>query len=258
MKHKKKIITILVVLVLIFGGAIFMFPRIMLYNEVRAITELGFPSETNCEYFNQFHVTYDIGQPVQIISYCGLSVEVPADWTMGYDGQNTTLTFLSPDHTQRVKLMYPSDLTEYCLVNEELLAEYSEDLPYEVSLKRLEKGCASLNVPLPDSAYASMKAALLLERDNYSLFNLNKTLAYYIVGIIKCLESEYAMNYIYETEDICATYHVAPMEDTNTYFVSADIFSAKDLNTAYQLAATVDSEDSLYALMNSVQVSPEN
>jgi hypothetical protein len=102
-----------------------------------------------------------------------------------------------------------------------------------------------------------MKSALLLERDNYSLFNADKTIAYYIVGMIKSVEMEFALNYIYETEDICATYHVSPPNEEHPYRVTADVFSAKDLNKAYSMVIRTDSEETLYAMMNSIKVNAD-
>ena len=207
MKKKKIIITVVVVILLLAGATWFMAPRVKLYNAAKELTENSFPATSHCEYFNQFDITYASNQAVQTISYDGLSIDIPADWT---------------------------------------ILENS-----------LEKGFNALGIPMPDSAYATMKSTLLLERDSYSLFNVDKTIAYYIVGMIKNIEPEFGLNYIYETEDICATYHVSPPSDEHPYQTVADVFSAKDLNKAYSMVIRTNSEETLYAMMNSVQVTNE-
>ena len=131
-----------------------------------------------------------------------------------------------------------SYLTGYSLVSNQQVAELTTDLPYDVSLKRLEKGLSKLNIPMPDTAYATMKSALILEKNNYSLFDIDKTIAYYIMGMLKSIESEYALNYIYETEDICATYHVSPSEaHKSTLFLAiislVDIIALETHLTSY-------------------------
>lgn len=234
----------------------FMIPRVMLYNAARELTETAFPEETHYEYFNQFNATYATGQPTQTISFEGLSIDIPADWTLMDNGLQSSLSYESPDKSQRVILLPPSYLTGYSLVSNQQVAELTTDLPYDVSLKRLEKGLSKLNIPMPDTAYATMKSALVLEKNNYSLFDIDKTIAYYIMGMLKSIESEYALNYIYETEDICATYHVSPSEDDSSYKIAADIFSSGNLDKAYGIVASVESEDTLYAIMNSVQINP--
>lgn len=257
MKKKKIIITVVVVILLLAGAAWFMIPRIKLYNAARELTETGFPATSHCEYFKQFDVTYASNQTVQTISHDGLSIDIPADWTILENSLENSLTYESPDKSQRILLSEASDLTGYSLFNEEQVAELTTDLSYTVGLKRLEKGFNALGLPLPDSAYTTMKSTLLLKRDSYSLFNADKTIAYYIVGMIKSIEPQFALNYIYETEDICATYHVSPPSEEHPYRTVADVFSAKDLNRAYSLVIRTDSEDSLYAMMNSIQINQE-
>jgi hypothetical protein len=257
MKKKKIIITVVVVILLLAGAAWFMVPRIKLYNAAKELTENSFPATSHCEYFNQFDVTYASNQAVQTISYDGLSIDIPADWTILENSLENSLTYESPDKSQRILLSEASDLTGYSLFNEEQVAELTADLSSKVGLKRLEKGFDDLGIPMPDSAYATMKSTLLLERDSYSLFNADKTIAYYIVSMIKSNEPEFGLNYIYETEDICATYHVSPPSDEHPYRTVADVFSAKDLNKAYSMVIRTNSEETLYAMMNSVKVTNE-
>lgn len=257
---KKKsivIITLIVVISLLIGATWFMKPRIKLYNAARELTESSFPTTSHCEYFNQFDVTYASDLSVQTIRHNGLSINIPADWTIMETGLENSLTYESPDKNQRIVLLEASDLTGYSLFNEEQVAALTTDLSSKIGLNQLEKGFEALNIPMPDSAYTTMKSALLLERDSYSLFNRNKTIAYYIMGIIKSEEMEYDLNYIYETEDICATYHVSPPGGEHPYRVMADVFSAKDLNKAYSMVIRTSSEETLYAMMNSVQVTNE-
>lgn len=256
MNKKRIIITVVIVLLMAIGAIWFMLPRVELYNAARELTETGFPGTSHHEYFKQFDVTYDSDLPLQTVSHDGLSIDIPADWTIMEISLENSLTYESPDKSQRILLLEASDLTGYSLFNEEQVAELTADLSSKVGLNRLENGFDALGIPMPDSAYATMKSALLLEKDSYSLFNMDKTLAYYIVGMIKSVEMEYALNYIYETEDICATYHVSPPSEEHPYRVTADIFSAKDLNKAYSLIIRTDSEETLYAMMNSVQVNP--
>lgn len=257
MKKKKIIITVIVVILLLAGTAWFMVPRVKLYNAARELTENSFPEASHYEYFNQFDVIYASDLPVQTINHDGLSINIPADWTIMEMGLENSLTYESPDKSQRILLLEASDLTGYSLFNEGQVAELTADLSSKIGLNRLEKGFDALGIPMPDSAYATMKSALLLERDSYSLFNVDKTIAYYIVGMIKSAEMEFALNYIYESEDICATYHVSPPSDEHPYRVTADVFSAKDLNKAYSMVIRTNSEETLYAMMNSVKVTNE-
>ncbi|MBR4085775.1 MAG: hypothetical protein IKK33_15980 [Lachnospiraceae bacterium] len=257
MKKKKILISVIVIIMLLVGTVLFMNPRIKLYNAARELTETGFPKVSHCEYFNHFDVTYASDQPVQTISHDGLSIDIPADWMILENSLENSLTYESPDKSQRILLSEASDLTGYSLFNEEQVAELTADLSYTVGLKRLEKGFDALGIPMPDSAYTTMKSTLLLERDSYSLFNADKTIAYYIVGMIKSIEPQFALNYIYETENICATYHVSPPDEEHPYRVLADVFSAKNLNRAYSLVIRTDSEESLYAMMNSIQINQE-
>lgn len=254
MKKKRIIITVVVVLLLLAGAVWFMIPRVKLYQTAREMSK-DFPEDITQEYFNNYDATYSSTDSIQTVNHFGLSVDIPADWH--YTETNlSSATYSAPDPREGIILMPSENMTDYSLLNETQVEELLAELPHKVGYERLMKGFESLDIGLPDSAFGTMKAAVLLEKDSYSLFNMDKTIAYSIMSMIKAVEYAGQINYVYETDKICGTYHISPKED-GSYYIIAEVFSAQDLNTVHTLIIKTKTLDTLYAMMNSVQINPE-
>lgn len=253
---KKKIIIIVILVILLLAGAVWsMIPRVKVYKIVREFSDAVFAEEANetCEYFTDFDITYAPSEQIQTVNHHGITVDIPADWTQKETGLKA-FVYVSPDESEGIIFMEPDDLSFYSLLSEEQIEELITDLPTKIGTNRLVSGFESLDIGMPDSGYNTMKAGLLLTQDSCSLFNLEKTIAHYIMCLIKTLGIAGEQHFIYETEDIHALYHVHPRENDYLSPVYADVFSPDDLNTCHTLSIRINSYERLYALMNSVKL----
>ncbi|MBR4085774.1 MAG: hypothetical protein IKK33_15975 [Lachnospiraceae bacterium] len=255
MKKKKIIIAVIVVILLLAGAVWPMIPRVKVYKIVREFSDEVFAEEAKetCEYFTDFNITYAPTEPIQTVNHHGITVDIPADWVLKETGLKAFL-YLSPNEEECIIITEPDDLSFYSLLNENQIEELITDLPTKLGTKRLVKGFESLDIGMPDSGYNTMKAGLLLTQDSCSLFNLEKTIAHYIMCLIKTLGIAGEQHFIYETEDIHALYHIHPRENDYLSPIYADVFSPDDLNTCHTLVIKINSYERLYALMNSVRL----
>ena len=258
MKKRKIIIIVIVVILLLVGSVWFMLPRIKVYKMVKEYSNQVFEkmADETCEYFTDFDITYSPSEPIQTVTHYGITVDIPANWKQK-ETDLKAFIYTSEDTNETIVIMEPRDLSFYSLLNEEQIADLMTDLPSTIGIKSLVKGFKSLNVGMPDSGYNTEKACLLLEPDSYSVFNVNKTVAHFIMCAIKSVGLSGKQHIIYETDDILALYHVRPLENDFLSPIYADIFSPDDLNTSHTISIRINSYERFYALINSVRLESE-
>ena len=248
---KKRVITIsaIVVGVLIIGWFCIcvLLPRVMLYK----IVKNNLPSiDKNAEYFTDFNMT---NNDVQTIDNGYISVKIPSD----YYQQTRNLELMpylykSPDNEETVFFMKePDDLSGLNLLRPENF-ENMENVPKDIGIKEITSGFESIGKGLPDSAYNTYKLMLLINKDDYSFWNIKKGTCFAIIAVMKeILMSSYEEFYLYERDDIRGIIIITERE--NKYQVIFEIYNSDDLNTVHTLQIGVKNIDDAYAIINSAE-----
>lgn len=249
---KKRVITIsaIVVGVLIIGWfCIFiLLPRVMLYNMVRKYL----PSIDNCaEYFTDFDIANN--NSVQTIDNGYVSVKIPSDYH--HETKNLELMpylYISPDTEETVAFIKePHDLSGLNLLRPENF-ENIEDIPKDVGINEIISGFESIGKGLPDSAYNTYKLMLLINKDDYSFWDIKKGTCFSIIAVMKeVLMPQYEEFYLYEKDNIRGIVMVSKVEDK--YHVIFEIYNADDLNTVHTLIIGVKNIYDAYAIINSAE-----
>ncbi|MDE6595781.1 MAG: hypothetical protein K2K44_07220, partial [Oscillospiraceae bacterium] len=101
-------------------------------------------------------------------------------------------------------------------------------------------------------AYNTYKLMLLINKDDYSFWNLKKGVCFSIAAVMKeILISNYDEMYLYEKDNIRGIIMITEREDK--YQVIFEIYNSDDLNTVYTLQIGVNNIDDAYAIINSAE-----
>lgn len=248
---KKRVVTIsaivagIIILVLFFLWVLL--PRIMLYK----IVKNSLPSiDKTAEYFTDFNMT---NNDVQTIDNGYISVKIP-DRFIHNEEKAELIPYLynTSDNSETFFFMpEKGDLNGLNLLNPEMYKDI-DGVPSDIGIKEITKGFESIGKGLPDSAYNTYKLMLLINKDDYSFWNLKKGVCFSIAAVMKeILMSSYGEFYLYERDNIRGIIMITEIEDK--YQVIFDIYNSDDLNTVHTLQIGVKNIDDAYAIINSAE-----
>lgn len=251
---KKKVITVSAIIagILIIGwfGVCVLLPRLVLYKTVKDFL----PSlDKKIEYFADFSI---LKNDVQTIDNGYISLKIPSDYA--HDTRKLELlpyVYRSTDNEELVMLLKESsDLSKLNMLDPEYF-ENMEDVPKDMGIKELTDGFEKIGNGLPNSAYNTYKCALLTERDDYSFWDIKKSVCFSIVAVYKkIITSNYDEIYLYEKDDKRGIIFIKhPHDDTKTETVTVELFSADDLNTSYSIIIGTKSVEDAFAVINSAE-----
>ncbi len=261
-KLKKPILIIVAVLIVLAILIPTIGIRLYIRHHAKQITpELGLTAE----YFTEYDVGFAATDDVQTLSHNSTTLTAPGYFTEGelnlddaymYTYQNEAGTV-----SESIVFMAPYDQSDMNLLSEENMAQFTNGFLDEYAAKQLRKGFEKLGHGIPDNAYHTSKCIELLSADDYSFWNWKQGFAYVVCGILKRESIWLNSHYVYETEDICGIIRIRDFSDADNqaekgfrYYIIADMYSTKDLNTVHGLLIKCNSLETAYAIINSVVI----
>lgn len=259
MKKKTKIIIFsIVAAVLILGFVIWVImPRVALSKMVDEFLIPNFSGKG--DFFDGYDVRNDSFKRVENEF---VSLDIPSGFILE--------TQPSPEHDYPYIIYRRNDTNEVVLLMSEPydavmdLTDYSqydenENVPDEKAFKKLMAAFESFGYGLPDSRFAVYKCSILLDKEDYSFWNMGKATAFVVLGTIKATGvSLYEECYVYESENIKGILSIEENtvdEDHPTRYEAAfEVYPVSDLNHSYTIMFGMNSLDDIYAVMNSVEL----
>lgn len=207
--------------------------------------------ENKGEYFDGYDVRNDSFKRVEneYISLC-----IPS----GFDiVKNDSYHLYKCDDTSETILLFPKpddtvmDMTDYSMYSG------NENIPDEKAFKKLMSSFESFGNGMPDSRFASYKCIVLLDKEDYSFWDINKATAFNVLGIFRATALIYKNAYVYESDNICGILYISEKNgnanQTVKYDAAFDAYPASDLNHSYTLMMSMNSLEDIYSVINSVE-----
>lgn len=241
MQKKKIIVLVGILVVLATVVALVLVPRIRLYNAIKDI-DLGPMGEI----FTQYDVTDDSLVKIEE-EYCYISI--PEEYE--YEENDVIKTY---KYSEDEAVSFSKDANEEVLIL--LQDSYGESLELfdiEMQMKDLKKGFEDLGYGTPDNEYNTVKNMYLLNEDDYSFWNYNKSLAYALTAYMKSETMWMSKQYIYEREDMYATVLARLWDDGKCYYY-ATVYKPDDLNKSFVVIIRTNDEQKAMAILNSVEL----
>lgn len=258
MKKKTKIIiSCIVAAVLILGFVIWVImPRAALSKMVEEFLIPNFSGKG--EYFDGYDVRNDSFVKVENEF---IALDIPAEYILENQPspEHEILPYIyRKEDTKEVVLLFAKpedivmDLTDYSQYAE------NESVPDEKAFKKLMTAFESFGYGLPDSRFAAYKCSILLDKEDYSFWNMGKATAFVVLGTMKATSpSLYEDYYVYESENIKGILSIKENtvdEDHPTRYEAAfDAYPVSDLNYSYTIMFGMNSLEDIYAVINSVE-----
>lgn len=258
MKKKTKIIvSCIAAAVLILGFVIWVImPRVALNKMVEEFLLPDFNGKG--EYFDSYDVRNDIFVKTEN-DY--ISFELPSGYELEKqpnDEHKTIPYVFRQNDTNEVVVMFakPDDtvmnLTDYARY------ENNENIPDEKAFRKMVDAFDSFGNGIPDSKFAAYKCAVLLDKDDYSFWDIGKATAFIILGCFRAASfSGYDNIYVYESEDINGILYITDNSDDPNevakYEAVFDAYPVSDLNSSYTVMFSMNSLEDIYSVINSVE-----
>lgn len=256
---KKKTIIILSVVIGVIAVFLFLywivFPRWMMYKATDYLSAIDNEPAKYYEHYsvqpNFEYITVDNGL---------FSAIIPSDFiARDRKEEYLPLIYRSSDEKQYEYVMFTNIVGEPMDLTDPEQYEDMDNVTADMGMKQLTRGFEKIGHGLPNSSYNTYKATALLMRDDYSFWDLEKAVAFSILGIFKEI-AYYDVDtlYIYETDDMCGIIQINRYIDEETdfdgYRVIFEMYNADDLNTSYTLMLGMQSLEDIYAVINSVKI----
>ena len=255
-KKTKVIISCIVAAVLILGFVLWVIlPRVALSKMAEEFLLPNFSRKG--EYFDGYDVRNDSFIRVEN-EYISLSV--PSDFKLETElaaEHHYPYIYRREEPNEVILLMWEPDETVMDLTNYSQYAE-NENVPDEKAFKKMVDAFESFGNGIPDSKYASYKCIALLDKEDYSFWDIGKATAFSVLGAFRVAAfSNYDKTYVYESEDICGILYVSENSDDSDeltkYEVIFDAYPVSDLNYSYTVIIGMNSLEEIYAVINSVE-----
>lgn len=248
---KKRVIKISAIvvgaLIIVWFCVYILLPRIMLYK----IAKDYLPNiDKSAEYFTDFNI---VNNDVQTVDNGYVSVKIPSNYSQ--DTRKLELLpyfYQSPDEEEVVMLLEGlDDLSGLNFLDPEMYEDI-DGVSKDMGVKEIKSGFESIGKGLPDSAYNTYKLLFLLDKDDYSFWNLKKGTCFLISAVLKeILVSNYDEIYLYENDNICGTIMIDKKEEK--YSVTFSVYDVNDLNNTCTILISVKNLDDAYAVINSAE-----
>lgn len=224
----------------------FTIPRAVFYNSVKGMTE-GCSIATYCE---KYDVRFDSAVRADLITY---TAEFP-DSYVREEIKTGDIQCVSYTEGDSKVLIIPNDEPiDGNLLDPDLYND--DDLLGGKSEKAVERIFGSLGYGLPDSFYATGKCTALVNEEDCTYWNMDKTVAYSVLGNLKQVWFPGGADVIlYERDNVRAIISLGEDEDTSGVWVAnVDVFDTKDLNMPTSIVCRTGDKEFIFKLLNSVE-----
>ena len=263
MKKKTKIIiSCIVAAVLILGFVIWVImPRVALSKMVE---EFIFPDFENCkgEYFDEYDVRNDsfVRTENEYIAF-----DIPSGYVLEKQPteENDHIPYIySQDDTKEYVLMFAKPDDTVLDLTDHSMYEDDENIPDEKTFQKMVDAFESFGNGIPDSRFAAYKCIALLDKEDYSFWDIGKATAFTVLGTFKVTAfSHYDNIYVYESEDINGILYITDNsddpDDFTKYEAIFDAYPVSDLNHSYTILMDMNSLEDIYSVINSVEFKME-
>lgn len=234
---KMKVVIWVIVCLMVAALGCFFVPRILLHMAVKELPQCvqgEFVTDFTSREQNTFTVSNDY-----------YSVEIPDGYIKREGTESLNVSSYESMESDRTYLLfdYGADMT-MSLLDEQWYEE--EEKLKNVNIKRLEKAFNKLEYGIPDSFYNVQKAIVLLKEEDYSFWDIDRQLVFFVLGTFKSAWEGEQSVWLYERDDIRA---IIRQQEGMRYVI--DVVNAKDLNTAYGVLMKNAEEEDVWKLLNS-------
>ena len=256
MKKKTKIIIFsIVAAVLILGFVIWVImPRAALSNIVEEFLIPNFSGKG--DFFDGYDVRNDSFVRVENEF---ISLDIPSGFELEKDPNAEKDDFHSLQRyvrkdTQEAVLLFPKPIDTVMDMTDYAMFEGEEKIPDEKAFNRLLDTFESFGNGMPDSRFAAYKCIVLLDKENYSFWDMDKATAFTVLGTFRVSAlSVYKDAYVYESDNICGILYLSENSRKGKYEAAFDAYPVSDLNHSYTIMFGMNSLEEIYAVINSVE-----
>ncbi len=256
-KHRKKqnkklrivlIVAAAIIIVMLFFWVLL--PRIGL--SVALSEYVPFVGEA-AEYYTEYDVTDD---SLVVVDAEHCTIGIPADFVKkDLSAEFTSVYYHDPDNDGlSVMIVEPQDDLERLSLFYRGHYENVSDEQYEFIISVLEKWYDALGHGIPDTAYDTYKCVHLLDESDRGFWNMGRSIAFGIMGILKLQMPMFGDYCIYETDEMCGFVSVSHHADEDYYYVTAEMYSVDDLNQPYNFIIRTKTVEEAYAIVNSITI----
>ncbi len=252
-KQNKKLRLVLIIACSVILAVVLFFvivPRIVL--SVALSEYVPFVGEA-AAYYTEYDVTDDslviveaehctIGIPADYVQK-ELSADIHSDYYHDPENDGLSVMIVEPqDDLERLSLFYRGHY------------ENVSDEQYEFIISVLEKWYNALGKGIPDTAYDTYKGVHLLDESDRGFWNMGRSIAFGITGILKLQMPMFGDYYIYETDEMCGFVSIGDHTDEGYYYVTAEMYSVDDLNQPYNFIIRTKTAEEAYTIVNSITI----
>lgn len=252
-KENKKLRIVLIVACSVILAVVLFFvivPRIVL--SVALSEYVPFVGEA-AEYYTEYDVTDDC---LVVVDAEHCTIGIPADFVKkDLSAEFTSVYYHDPDNDGlSVMIVEPQDDLERLSLFYRGHYENVSDEQYEFIISVLEKWYDALGHGIPDTAYDTYKCVHLLNESDRGFWNMGRSIAFGITGIMKLQLPMFGDYYIYETDEMCGFVSVAHHADEGYYYVTAEMYSPDDLNQPNNFIIRTETAEEAHAIVNSIAI----
>lgn len=248
-KHRSTIIAVAIILTILLALSC-LIPRIALY----ALVKIMLPECTKAEYITDYTVTDDTAITKHTNGY---SYKIPGHYTEKEVEKDVAdiCAYSAPNADADIPYKYiitnTADEAEMNLLDKSYYE--GEDSFKYIKEKDAEELFTSLGYGTPDSFYNVIKCVALLDYEDYSFWNLDKTAAFFTYASLRFAAYPDTRFYIYERDDVRAIIQTATFqEDESKAHFQIDIFHKDHLNEPYGAILVVKDYEEMLAFLNSI------
>lgn len=234
---KSIIVLCSVLAVIVIAMAVLVVPRVTMHNSIKELVQ-------TCEAGNTVTDFSARAEDAFTISNNYFSVDIPGEFVQDTTAANPMLDLYLSGEKSMAIFREPSVL-QMSLIN----PIDKDGIGANVEPEKLEEMVAKLGYGTPDCYYTIMKAAILLDKEDYSFWDKEVQTAFAVVANLK--ERAYVGRklWLYENDDVCAV--VSQYEGTQNFVIEA--VSRRNSEQVFSMYLNNVEEENVWQLLNSVE-----
>lgn len=234
---KSIIILCSIAAVIVIVAAVLVVPRVIMHNSIKELVQTCEAGSVVTDFSAQ-------AEDVFTISNGYFSVDIPKEYEQDATAANPMLDLYLSGEKSMAIFKEPSVL-QMSLTN----PLDKESIGADVEPEELEKMVAKLGYGTPDCYYNIMKAAILLDKEDYSFWDKDVQVAFAVVANLKERASVGRKLWNYERGDVCAI--ISQYEGTQNFVV--EVVNAQNLKQVFSMYLNNVDEADVWKLLNSVE-----
>lgn len=225
--------------VIVIVAATLMVPRIIMHNKIKDMVHI-------CEAGNTVTDFSARAEDVFTVNNGYFSLDVPKEYEQDTTAANPMLDLYLAGK-KSMAIFKESGVMQMSLIN----PLDKECIGADVEQEKLEKIVAKLGYGTPNCYYNIMKAAILLDEEDYSIWDEDVQVAFAVVASLKQRAYTGRQLWVYERGDVCAI--VSQYEGTQSFVV--EMVSVRNVEQVFSMYLDNVQEEDVWKLLNSVEFS---